>query len=304
MEIIRFDYRHAPQIERGASICLGSFDGMHRGHQRLFFEAKYNAKNLAAILLFSKPIYSLLHPEKEASVLTSLEDQLRLANGYGIDVAYVCEIDEGFVHLSKEDFMKRVLDPLHPEGIYVGADFRFGENRSGTIEDLKNAYPTHVIPFVEEDGKKIASSSIRDFIREGDMEKTGKHLGRPYEIKGHVGHGKQIGTTLGYPTLNLILDASYLLPKHGVYAAIVYLHGVPYKAALNIGLNPTIGGLTAPSIEAFLLGYSGLDAYGKTAYIQLVSYLREEKKFPNLEALSEQIKKDVDEVEKALSNTR
>ena len=298
MDIIRFDINHLPKKEEGLALALGNFDGVHRGHERLFIETRLDARGPSAVLFLEPSYYALAYPEHNA-VLTSIEDKIRYARLLGLEKAYVLEADMGIYSMAPQEFIDKVLKPLGTSLILVGEDFSFGKSAEGKVKDLQKEIPVKVVPFVEEDGKKISSRDIRVYVEEGQVDEATRRLGHPYEIAGKVVSGFHRGTGLGFPTLNLELSAPYLLPKHGVYGGIAYLGSLPYKALINVGVSPTFGDLPKPRVEVHLLEYEG-DAYGKLCYLDFLFYVREEKKFASKEELRGQIEKDLKEVKARL----
>lgn len=220
-----------------------------------------------------------------------LEDKIRFLNRLGVDYAYVIDADKDFYSLSPKRFRDEVLSPLGVDRLIVGEDYHYGKGGAGDAKSLQECFDTTVVPLLTQNGEKISSTAVRNALLEGDIKKANSLLGRTYEIHGSVQSGFQNGRKLGFPTANIGLDYPYLLPKAGVYFALAYVHGLPHKAIVNIGCNPTFGKLNAPRVEAHLLDFSG-DVYGKTVYLELIAYRREERKFASMEELSKAIKED------------
>lgn len=294
MEVIRFSYKHPPKKNGDLALALGNFDGVHRGHERLLL-ASAMSDYIPSILFFSEGY------KAPATALSSLEDKIALANLLRIERVYVVEATPDFYALSKDEFMD-LLERIGVKQTIVGEDFRFGKGGEGTPEDLKARFLTKVEPLLVSDGRKISSREIRSLLENGQVEKAGSLIGRPYEIKGKAKEGFHNGRKIGFPTLNLELSFPYVLPHDGVYAGIAIVSGSPYRAMINVGRNPTVGKLTHRQIEAYLFGYEG-QGYGKTVYLSFVSYIREEKAFPSLEELKIQLEKDRLEVAKVLSRS-
>ncbi len=288
MEKIVFTLDNLPERKEGLTLALGNFDGFHLGHQSLANETRINATRNSAILFFAKPY-------KDGEVLSDLEDKIRFSYSFGLDYAYCLENDLSFYELDPSSFMN-MLEKLGTKKVVCGPDFRFGKEKKGDVDALKTKFQVDVVPFLKDSkGEKISSHHIKELIREGDIEEASKDLGRSYETKGTVVHGLENGRNIGFPTLNLEPSAHYVLPKRGVYAGLVYLSGIPYKAMINVGNNPTIGSRETPIEEAHLFNFNG-DAYGKRAYFQYISYIREERKFASLEELKLQLEKDKESV--------
>ncbi len=288
MDKIVFSLDRLPKRKEGLTLALGNFDGFHLGHQSLASEARANANGNSAILFFAKPY-------KDGEVLSDLEDKIRFSYSFGLDYAYCLDNDSSFYELDAPAFMG-VLEKLGTTKVVCGPDFRFGKEKKGGVDALKSRFSVDVVPFLkDENGEKISSRHIKELIADGKIEEARKDLGRNYETKGIVVHGLENGRRIGFPTLNLEPAAHYVLPKRGVYAGLVYLSGVPYKAMINVGNNPTIGNRELPIEEAHLFNFHG-DAYGKRAYFQYISYIREEKKFASLEELKIQLSQDKESV--------
>ena len=280
---IDFSLNHLPEKKEGLTLALGNFDGLHLGHQSLVKEAEL-LPSPTGILFFKRPYLST------RPILSSVEDKIRYCAPFSLDCAYILDNDPSFYSLSKEDFVS-LLKELGTQRVVVGEDFRFGKGQEGGIEELRKAFETHVAPLLLLNGKKVSSTQIREDLLAGDVEGAKALLGRPYEIVGEVVHGLSNGRKIGFPTLNLQTYCNYLLPQNGVYAGIVYLSGIPYKAMINVGTNPTIGKLSFPLAEAHLIG-ADVDGYGKRAYFSFLKRIRGERKFASLEELSQQLKID------------
>ncbi len=284
MDKIFFSLDNLPEKKEGLTLALGNFDGFHLGHQSIANETRLHAIGPSGILFFKEP-YS------DGPLLSDLEDKIRFSFPCGLDCAYCLENDRSFYELNPSSFMD-MLEKLGAEKIVCGPDFSFGKDRLGNPALLKTRFDVEVIPFLLDGaGAKISSSAIKKEIAEGDLSKANRDLGRNYETKGTIVHGLENGRRIGFPTLNLEPSGNYVIPKNGVYAGIAYLSGIPYKAMINVGTNPTIGTREKAIEEAHLFGYKG-DAYGKRAYFQYLSYLREERKFASLDELKKQLESD------------
>ena len=286
MKTIRFDLLHIPQIKEGLTLALGEFDGLHVGHQKLLLTAAYEASFDSGILLFAAHF-----PGKGNDVLTSIDDRISLLSSSKVDYAYVLEEKETIYQMEAEDYIHQVLLPLGTKQVVVGEDYRFGKDGKGDIALLGRYFKVIVVPFASLGGSKVATRRIKEVIKEGKVEEARNLLGHPYTIKGKTVRGKHLGSSIGFPTLNLDLSENYVIPKYGVYFAIAYFKGRYYKSLVNIGVRPTVDG-DSLSVEAYLFGYEGTGDYGFTCYLDLLSFHRPEKKFASLEALQAQIEKD------------
>ena len=284
MKRIDFSLENMPERNEGLTLALGNFDGIHQGHQRLFVRAMEQARADAAALFFETPF-------GEGKVLTSVDDKCRFALSSRLDAVYVLHNDASLFALSPEEFMTRVLLPLGVKRVVVGEDFRFGHKASGAPKDLEKYFEVTVEPLYKINDEKVASSSIKGYLAQGEILKATEALGHTYEVQGTVVEGFHNGSKLGYPTANIALLADYVLPKCGVYAGVCYISGIAYRAIINVGRNPTIGLLNEDIIEAHLLDYDA-DCYGKRIYCSFLAFLREERRFESLDELKEQLSRD------------
>ncbi len=291
MRIVRFTSRDVPAISIKTALCLGTFDGMHKGHQALFAKAREITEGEVGVLLFDGNPADLLQNGKSHVILTSVDDKLKLLASYHVDAAYLVHIDKDFFSLNPNEFVTQILLKLHPSCLVVGADYSYGAKAAGTIAELKKDFTVFSVSLLKEGASKISTQGIIKELEAGHVEKANLELGRPYEIKGLVGHGLGNGRKLGFPTANLVMSERYALPKDGVYVGVAYSRGFPYKALINVGSNPTIGVLKNPVVESYLQGL-GHDIYGETLYVSFLKHLREETKFSSFGELKKQIEKD------------
>lgn len=293
MEIVELQIGKPIAPIRGLSLALGNFDGFHKGHQRLLLEAKFHGL-YSGVLLFDPPPSSFLSPGPS---LMGLDDKERFASSMGIDYCIVLKTNKDFVSMPPDSFLAEVIDKIGPESLVVGEDFRFGQGAKGDVSSLKRKYKTYVCKLLSDSSGKISTSRIKGLLLEGKVKEAWGLLGHPYEIRGKTVKGLQNGRKIGFPTLNLSLPLPYVLPKEGVYAGICYLGGMPYKAMINVGDNPSVDGPHEKHVEVHLLGYSGSDDYDKTAYVDFLCRVRDERKFASLGELKEQLKEDKKAVE-------
>jgi len=297
MEVIKFNDLISSNVSID-TICLGSFDGFHLGHQQLIHQALSISTGDTAVVLFSN------HPSKfvskPVSELMDLDDKIRMCNKLRIEYVIVIETDEEFFSLIPEEFIDKYLKLINPKHVVVGEDFRFGKYGKGNSETLKNFFDVLTVDLLEKDGLKISSTSIREYLKEGRIEEANELLGYHFEIKGKVEEGLHNGTTLGFPTANISFKNNLQLINNGVFAAISYVNGIPYKSMVNIGIHPSIDKLDTPIIESHLIDYSG-NLYGKTIYIEFIKRIRDEKKFANIDELKNQLSLDIVEVKKLLT---
>lgn len=288
---------------------IGTFDGLHRGHQVLIQETIQRAKQLgiASILItFDPHPRAVLKGAKDWAYITPLQEKIDVLKTMGIDRLYIIHFTPEVARLTPRDFIETFLVPLHIRHYVVGFDFRFGHKASGRPEDLVTdaSVGLTVVPPVALTGTlaKVASSMIRDALQNGDVEQARDLLGRPYRLRGLVVRGAGRGHALGFPTANLLLTEPYVLPKSGVYGVCVerargsgrgsFDDGQKWLAVMNLGTKPTVEDHAPLSLEVHLLDYSG-DLYGQDLQVTFLFRIRDEQKFPSIEALSAQIQKDV-----------
>jgi riboflavin kinase/FMN adenylyltransferase len=275
---------HAPsQLGRKPrAVAIGTFDGVHRGHQSVLRSALESGLEPTVITLDPHPRIVL---GNRVELITTLERRLELIAEAGVTETLVAAFTTEFMRLTPEQFVDTYLRAIDAEAVAVGADFRFGNRRAGSVETLLDLGLT-VLEVEEVEG--VSSSAIRDAVREGDLAAAAAMLGRPFELDGTVVAGDQRGGTLGYPTANIAMDAQLVCPRYGIYAG----QALGHRAAVSIGTNPHYGG-TERRIEPFLLDFDG-DLYGKRLVVELWERLRDEAVFDSEEALVAQIARDVE----------
>jgi riboflavin kinase / FMN adenylyltransferase len=275
--------RTPEEVERTPrAVAVGSFDGVHRGHQAVFAASRETGLAATAITFDPHPRIAL---GNKVDLLTTLERRLELIAEEGIETAIVAAFTRELQTLAPEDFAERYLRAIGTEVVVAGEDFRFGVRRSGDLALLESLGFGVVVP---DDVEGVSSTAIRAALGEGDVEGAARMLGRPYELDGTVVAGDQRGGTLGYPTANLLLEPDLAVPRFGIYAGSALGH----RAAVSIGTNPHYGG-TERRIEPFLLDFDG-DLYGRRLVVELWERLRDEAVFGSEEELVAQIARDVE----------
>lgn len=288
---------HERQWRGGETVvAFGMFDGVHEGHARLM----RTANELAALHDLTSVVYTFsshpmatFAPDRVPPQLETRSEKVRTIAQLGVDVAVLRPFDRAYAALSPEEFVRSFAEALHPKHVVIGFNYSFGCKGAGKAEDMIRlgkafGFETHVVPEVQIGGLPVSSTRIRAAVGEGDMEEAEKLLGRPYALCGVVEHGKQLGRRLDFPTANLRWDRSKALPPKGVYAALAFVRGAWYMAAVNIGEHPTAPG-GRMTVEANLIGYEGGEFYGCHMRLLLCRRLRAEKKFDSLEALREEV---------------
>ena len=282
----------------GAVLCIGTFDGVHLGHQAVIRRAVEVAasEGLPAVLLtFDRHPAHVLAPERCPKAVASLDENLTQFSRIGVQVALVLAFTRELSQTTADEFFQRVMvDHVRAKKIVVGHDFAFGKGRQGTPEWLAERIETEVVPPFMLEGSRVSSSAVRSEVAEGRVEHAGVLLGRPFAIAGVVVSGQRLGRELGYPTINLARSFDQVMPADGVYVGECETPHGTYRAAVSIGMRPAVSG-THRTIEAYLLDYPGNDLYGKGVVLSLLRRLREERNFDSLDALKAQIALDVAE---------
>ncbi len=275
-------------------VTLGNFDGVHRGHRAVLDSLVHRAHVIgarAAAVTFDPHPLAVLSPDALPKLLQSLPLKRDLIAGLGVEELIVIPFDREFASRSAEQFVQEVLvDRLGAARVSVGENFRFGRAARGTLELLRARpeFETRVVPLVEVAGETVSSSQIRGLVAAGEVRKAGQFLGGPFLLEGEVVHGDKRGRELGMPTANIVPDDRLVAPGHGVYAG--WAHG--YPAAVNVGVRPTFETGRGLLVEPYLIGFEG-DLYGEILRVAFVERLRGERRFESVQALVEQMHKDV-----------
>lgn len=282
-------------------VTSGTFDGVHLGHQKILKRIREIARNIQGetvlITFWPHPRLVLYPDEHNLRLLSTFEEKTKLLRYFGIDHLITIPFTKEFSQLSSREFIEKVLvEKIHTKKLVIGYDHRFGKNREGSFEYLKEhhqefGFELEEISRQDVDEIGVSSTKIRTALETGNVKRATSSLGRPYELNGIVIKGQQIGRSIGFPTANIHIPNDYkLIPKDGVYAVEALVNGSLFKAMLNIGNRPTVGG-TKKTVEAHLFDFIG-DLYDKQITIYLKEFLREERKFDNLEELKNQLAMD------------
>lgn len=287
-------------IEEPTAISLGKFDGIHRGHELLLEQLlkKKQEGYKTVIFTFDIPPKKVLGSEN-TKVLTTNEEKMHMFDSFGIDYLIECPFTPEIMTMEAESFIEMLVKNLSVKCIVAGEDFCFGHNRRGNHQMLKEyadklSYEAIILPKMKEEKRDISSTFVREEISAGRIEMANKLLGYPYFVSGQVKHGNRIGRTIGFPTVNLIPPQNKLLPQYGVYITKVTIDGIVYQGITNVGCKPTIEGENPVGIETHILDFKQ-DVYDKVIIVTFIKRIREERKFPNLESLLEQMRLDVSE---------
>ncbi|CAM3359157.1 bifunctional riboflavin kinase/FAD synthetase [Marinicrinis lubricantis] len=287
-------------------MAIGDFDGVHLGHQKVIRHAVDWAQYqgiAASVMTFHPHPREVLGNEQYSRTLASLQDRLDRFEQLGVDMVFVVEFHAEFAKLSPEVFLNQYVKQLKARAVVVGFDFKFGNKGAGNAQTLEawaggEGILVHIIPAYQLDGEKISSSQIRELIEKGRVKEAKHRLGYYYTIAGKVIHGHARGRTIGFPTANLELNHAYVLPQSGVYAVLVTADEDRRMAGvMNIGVKPTFHSGHDLSIEVHIMDFQG-DLYGKTLQVEILEHIRAEQKFPSIEALVEQIKRDSENAKK------
>jgi riboflavin kinase/FMN adenylyltransferase len=290
-----------PLSDKRLVVALGNFDGVHLGHRQIINEmVKYAqwTRTIPAVFLFHPHPLRVLNPETSPKMINDLPQKLRLMEQLGVKVAFVVPFGREIAERTPQQFVEDILvKKLHVAGVFVGFNYRFGNNASGRSEmmsefGMKYGFMVNVMPPYIINSMIVSSTQVRMCLENGDILKAQQMLGYWPLLKGQIISGDQRGRTLGFPTANIKVPEEMTVPGPGVYAAQAHIAEASYSAVLNIGFRPTFYKYQERSIEAHLLKYQGT-AYGKIIEIDLYERLRDEKKFELVHDLIQQIKKDI-----------
>ena len=291
-----------------ACLTIGTFDGLHRGHQEIIRQLTAGALESGApavVLTFRPPPSVVLGKREQAQYLTSPDELAALLEGMGVDVLIIHPFDRALAALSAREFIEILKVRLRFRALWIGYDFAMGRDRQGDAAALEKlglelGYRLRIIPAVEVSGDAVSSSQIRARIAEGEVAEAARMLGRPYRLEGVVVRGEGRGKSIGIPTANLLVPADRALPGNGVYVCRAQVEGESLGAAANIGVRPTFDGQGARvTIEAHLLDFDG-DLYGESLSLEFLRRLRGERRFPDAQALVAQILADIAEARQVL----
>jgi riboflavin kinase/FMN adenylyltransferase len=299
------------QVTEPTVLTIGTFDGLHRGHQALIDQLKAAAQEhqaQSAVIAFHPRPKTVLAPHlANNDYLTTAEERILLFEELGIDILLLVPFTIELSQRTARDFVKEVVERLNMVGLYVGHDFALGKNREGNVERLAELgrefnYTLHEVSPLLLDGQVVSSTQIRQDLLAGDVRQTAYLLGRYPSLSSKIVQGARRGHTIGFPTANLELPPERLLPANGVYATFVRRagHEQRYPSVTNIGIRPSFGGQDR-TVEAHIFDFDE-EIYGHSLTLEFVERLRPEKKFENLEALIAQIKHDAGQARTLLTN--
>lgn len=279
-----------------STVVIGTFDGVHRGHQSIITRAS-QLNNPVVALTFDPHPLSIVNPERAPTELLTLNERIHQLLSHGVSSVVVIKFDYEFAAMSPEEFINEVLIArLKAKVIVVGANFRFGAKAAGSVELLQQnkTFKTVALDLESEIGSAVSSTRIREAIIGGNIEIARELLTRPHQLVGLVIHGEKRGREIGYPTANISLSANATIPSDGVYAGWLSVGTNRWPAAISIGTNPTFAGERGRQVEAYALDQHDLDLYDQVAKVEFGWRLRDTIKFTGLDPLLEQMKIDCD----------
>lgn len=296
MELIYFD-EYLEKYNYPLVATIGSFDGIHLGHQELIKETvkiSIRKKLKSAVITFDPHPLTITNKTKHLNIST-ISDKFNMIEKFNIDFLIIIKFDEIFSKISKNDFVNKYLLNINVKDVVVGSDFKFGYKGEGKAFEIStlsnNLITTKIIKIIKVDNEKIGSSKIIKLLNEGKIEQVNNLLGYNYSFSGYVIKGKQIGRTIGFPTANINNDDVKKMLKTGVYGVNVYYNDNVYLGMMNIGHNPTCNFTNDLSIEINLFDVNK-DLYKQTLKIEVFCFIRDELKFNNVDELIAQLEKD------------
>lgn len=301
---------------KNAVITIGTFDGVHTGHQSILktlLEQAAQVNGESVVITFHPHPRRVLNNADAPSLLTSLDERIERFHEYGIDHLVIVPFDPSFSEMTADEYVEQFLvGNFHPKCIVIGYDHRYGKNRAGDFELLselgkKYNYSVCEIPEKTLNDSRISSTHVRQALLTGNIKLANHLLSYPFQLEGMVVEGDKLGRTLGFPTANLyITDSDKIIPASGVYAVSVFLKGTlgtrNFQGMMNIGYRPTVNGKER-RIEVHIFSFDEV-IYGEKLKVELLDYVRKEMKFSGLEALKEQLMHDKAVIENLLSNFR
>ena len=293
------------EIMRPTVLTLGVFDGLHLGHQLIMRTVVERASATGAVptvITFDPHPRAVLHSESAPPLLQTFDQKIEAFGVLGIEQTIVVRFTRKFAQVRAEDFLRDVVhERLQATEVYLGRGFAFGRDREGNIELLKKVsgqlgFSAAEVPEVQLRGHRISSSRIRELLKQGRVNLVRYMLGRPYGVEGRVVRGKERGRTLGFPTANLA-PQNRVIPRNGVYVTATLIDGIWRRSITNVGTRPTFETIEEPSVETFVINWSG-DLYGDVVRVRFLHRIRDEKKFDGIESLKKQIGYDLSRANK------
>jgi len=286
-------------LDRDTAVCIGVFDGVHRGHRYLIgrMVERGRRERLGTMVVTFHPHPRLVvQPQASLTYLCGLEERIELLRELGVDSVAILTFTSELAQLSAREFASLLVEELRMKLLVVGSDFALGRGREADARALEAigremGFAVEEVALLKVGEEKVGSSATRLALARGDMETVASLLGRPFLLRGPIVRGAERGRSLGFPTANIALGLDRALPAFGVYVTRAYVGGAAYPAVTNIGLRPTFDEDT-PTVETYILDFQG-EVRGEELRIELSHRLRGEMRFPDADALKEQIEKDV-----------
>jgi riboflavin kinase/FMN adenylyltransferase len=300
-------YSHIPINARAATIAIGNFDGVHRGHRALIAGTVAKAKELgrpSGVMIFEPHPREFFQPSEPLFRLTPLNRKLAMFEKLGLKLAFVQNFDQHFAQLSAQEFIERVLVAgLGVSHVIIGYDFYFGHKRAGNPQMLVDAgrdlgFGVTVVAPVAEAGEVFSSSAARVYLAQGDVKGATHVLGETWRVQGKIVGGAKRGAGMGFPTANIPMPKGTAL-AHGIYAVRAHVDGAVHNAAAYLGTRPTFDN-GMPVLEVFLIDFEG-NLYGHEMDVEFVDFIREDRKFHSAEALVAQMEQDVSKIRAVLA---
>ena len=295
-----FDNLKSYSSEKESILTIGTFDGVHIGHnkilKRLIQDSKKNNLSSLVMTFFPHP-RMILNKSHEIKMIDTIDEKINLLEKTGLDNLIIHPFDNNFSKIRAKEFVEEILvKKLKIKEIIIGYDHKFGKDREASVEDLKKfgkdyMFTVKEIPAQEIDSIAISSTKIRDAILNGEIEKCNKFLGRNFILTGKVVYGEGLGKKIDFPTANIAIKETYkIIPKNGVYLVKTKINSNTYFGMMNIGIRPTVGG-TNKSLEIHFFNFKD-NIYGKNVSIEIIKKIRDEEKFSSIDQLKIQLKKD------------
>jgi riboflavin kinase/FMN adenylyltransferase len=286
-------------IEETSVVTLGKFDGLHRGHELLIQEILRLSKeqeHVSVVFTFDIPP-KVKVSDLSCKVLTTNEEKQHIFENIGVDYLIECPFTKEVMCMEPKEFIAWISTRLNMKYVVVGDDFRFGHNRQGDYQTLitheeEFGYKTIVVKKIQDNGRDISSTYIREEITKGNITKANQLLGYEYLVKSSVIHGNRIGRTIGIPTINMQLPEEKLLPPNGVYVSRVTIADKEYMGVTNIGSKPTVSQTGQIGVETHILDFSE-DVYDRLIAVSFIEFIRPEMKFNSIEELQKQMQEDI-----------
>jgi riboflavin kinase / FMN adenylyltransferase len=281
---------------RERHLAVGEFDGVHIGHREVI-------RGADTVLTFEPHPRTVVAPDSAPKLLTPLAVKADLIADLDVRELVVIPFDGARAAQTAQEFIDReLIERLGAKTVSVGENFRFGNRAKGDAELLRaqDAFETRVAELVEIDGEVVSSTHIRGLVTAGEVDVAHRFLGAPFQMRGTIVHGDKRGRTLGFPTANLVPDNALTVPGHGVYACRAEIDGERFVAAVNVGVRPTFQTGRGLLVEAFLLDFSA-DVYGRELRLEFLERLRGERRFDDVDALVEQMHRDVDDTRRVIA---